>query len=807
MLTRTTPEGGLRLLLGLGLYSSAVIAFQLSLMQLVSIAQWHHFAYMIISIALMGFGASGTVLALARKKLLKHEGKLVPLLFIASGLLMVVAFQISRLELIRFDVFVMFADGYGFWKLVVSYLLFAMPFFLGALAIGIIFISRSKEIGSYYFSNLLGSGMGGLVALFLMSWLSPDAIPLIIGCIAIVSGLTVAKKTTRKLVIPTSILAFGLSIFVAVRPLQFHPSEYKAIERALNLPDANVTHRFPSVHGLVEVVHSPVQRFSPALSFNFMGEPKGGYAVFVNGDYYGHVINHSDYDQDHILNFSTLNLPYLVSTPERVLILDAGTATNVSHAVGNGARQVDAVIPDVTISRLLTTDLSDASGGVLSRPEVRVHNVEPRNFLRDNKTTQYDLIVLPIQEGFGGTTGLGALREEFGLTIEAFGQMVNSLSPQGIISISTWFDYPSRTSLKIPATLIEAAKVLNHDNPENHIAAIRSWGTITFVLMREPLSQNQIERIRGFCYEMLFDPLLLTGLKPHERHYHNLVEDTTFFDLLDRIIIGDSSVFAEYAFNISPATDNKPYFNRYLKLSKLKHLLETYGASQLPFLELGYLTLLVTLVQALALAFIMIFLPLFFLKRSMLGKVSTLLYFGAIGLGYMFAEIILIQRFILYFGTPVHSVVAVISTMLVSSGLGSYFSNRIKADKKSLLKVGATVATLLLLLVLFLQPVIQGSISAPLAVKVAIGLLMIGIPAFVMGFMFPLGIRLLDSYDNLQIPWAWGINGCLSVSSTSLATLLAVEKGFNAVILIAVVAYIIAAIAFSIGGLTKSKRV
>ncbi len=762
---------------------------------------------MIISIALMGFGASGTVLALAGKKLLRHQDKLVPLLFVASGLLMVVVFQISRLEWLRFDVFIMFGGGGGFWKLFLNYLLFSLPFFLGALAIGIIFISKSKEIGSYYFSNLLGSGLGGLYALFLISWFSPKIIPVVIGCLAIASGLIVAGEKTLKLVIAVSLLAFSLSVFMASRPFEFHLSEYKAIDQALNLPEAEITHKFSSVHGLVEVVHSPAQRFSPALSFNFAGEIKGGHAVFVNGDYYGQVINHADFETDHILNFSTFNLPFVVSNPEKVLVLNEGTATNVSHALANGARQVDAVIPNRIISRLLKDDLHEASGGILTRPGVEVHNMEARNFLWHRNTPQYDLIVLPIKEGFGGTSGLGALREEFSLTTEAFDQMINILSPQGMISISTWFDYPHRTSLKIPATLIEAARTLNPGQPQKHVAAIRSWGTITFVLKKEPFDQTQNGLIRDFCNKMLFDPLLLSDLEPHERQHYNMVGDTTFFNLLDRIIAGDTSVFAEYAFNIAPATDNKPYFNRYLKLNKFDDLLKTYGAGQLPFLELGYLTLLVTLIQALVLVFILIILPLFFIKKSKLGKGSTLLYFGAIGLGYMFAEIILIQRFILYFGAPVYSVAAVISTMLVSSGLGSLLSKRVKVDQQSIFKIGTTVAAILLLLILFLQPVLQGSISAPITVKVAIGLLVIGIPAFAMGFMFPLGVRLLDRYDSSQIPWAWGINGCLSVTSTSLATLLAVEKGFNAVMLIAVVAYLIAALAFSIGGLGKRKKI
>jgi hypothetical protein len=401
-----------------------------------------------------------------------------------------------------------------------------------------------------------------------------------------------------------------------------------------------------------------------------------------------------------------------------------------------------------------------------------------------------------MQESFGGSAGINALREDYSMTLEAFSLMWDQLSEDGAIAVTTWLDYPSRASLKILASLAETARSKGVEHPTNHIAAIRSWGTISFVLKRSSITDREQSLVREFADNMSFDPLLLPSLRPAERMQYNHLDDESLFDYMDEIMAGNEAFSAGYGFVISPASDDKPYFSQYLKLSSLRQMAETFGQGQLPFLELGLLIVVVTLVQSTILALLFILLPLFRLRKGRHKKSGTLLYFAALGVGYMFVEIILIQRFVLYFGQAVYAISAVISTMLIASGVGSLLSERLKAAPKVIALAGATITLMLVAYAFALTPVLQGSISIDLHWKILISLLMIGIPSFVKGMMFPLGIRYLSVYDQSQIPWAWGINGSVSVISTSLATLIAVEAGFMTVMLIAMGCYLLATMVF-----------
>jgi len=196
------------------------------------------------------------------------------------------------------------------------------------------------------------------------------------------------------------------------------------------------------------------------------------------------------------------------------------------------------------------------------------------------------------------------------------------------------------------------------------------------------------------------------------------------------------------------------------------------------------------------LALLFILLPLLRLRKSKRKKTGTLVYFSALGIGYMFVEIILIQRFVLYFGQPVYAISAVISTMLIASGVGSLVSGKLRFSPQKPAFIGGLITLMLLAYVFILTPLIQGSITLPPGWKIIISLLLIGIPSFFKGMMFPFGIRFLSNHDATQIPWAWGINGSVSVISTSLATLIAVEAGFQIVMIMAVVCYLIAAMTF-----------
>ncbi len=152
-----------RLMMAIALLSVALIAYQVAIIQLLSYVQWHHYANMVISIALLGFGAAGTFLSLFREKLLTYSNRLLPLLMIASGLSMVIAVWTSRSDVARFDSWLLFVDKSQWLALFINYLLFFIPFFFGALALGIIFIKHVEEIGKFYFSNLFGSGIGAVL--------------------------------------------------------------------------------------------------------------------------------------------------------------------------------------------------------------------------------------------------------------------------------------------------------------------------------------------------------------------------------------------------------------------------------------------------------------------------------------------------------------------------------------------------------------------------------------------------------------------------------------------------------------------
>jgi hypothetical protein len=314
-------------------------------------------------------------------------------------------------------------------------------------------------------------------------------------------------------------------------------------------------------------------------------------------------------------------------------------------------------------------------------------------------------------------------------------------------------------------------------------------------MTKSQLTTNEINNTRSFCEEMMFDPAILPDLKTEERSAYNQLQDERFFRYLDQILSKERKEFySNYDFNIQPATDNKPFFSQYLRLKSLERLASFFGNRSLPFFEVGYLLVLVTLVQTLLASFVLIILPLFKLGWKGKNKLSILLYFSGIGLGYMFVEIVLIQYFILYFGSPVYSASAVITALLIFSGLGSYVSGKFITSRKQLILLFVFIALVLLIYAFALMPVLQGTVHFGLPYKLLIVLLLIGPLAFLMGMPFPSGLSAVSKANPASIPWAWGVNGCTSVISTALATIVSVELGFNWVLLLAAVAYCLPAL-------------
>lgn len=778
-----------RLMAAMALLSVALIAYQVAVIQLLSYIQWYHYANMVISIALLGFGAAGTVLSLLRTWLMKHSNTLLPVLMILSGLTMVLAVELTGNSFARFDSYLLFTDRTQWFRLLLNSLFYLVPFFLGALAIGIIFIKYVEEIGRFYFSNLAGSGVGAVLAAVMAWYFLPASLPVVMALISLVAGLLVISVKKQWYIV---VLAAGIAVFIFYRtdqPVRLKQSEYKSLSKTMNLPSSRVFLQKPGPFGLVQVVSADALRYAPGLSLAFDKEVGVKSAVFNNGDWYGPLDSWSAEDSFHLLDYTTMAIPYVLKKRNRVLVLSAGTGLHVSHGLSKGAQEIDAVESHRGIYDLILEDLVVANDSLAHRRGVHFHNTEPRSFLSASRK-KYDLIQLPMTGSFGGGVGLYAMREEYILTKQAFLEMWDLLEKDGIISITAWMDYPFRNPLKIMSTLSESLDDAGIMNKQNYITAIRSWGTVTFMLKRAPFSVQDTMAIRRFCDEYFFDILWMPGLKKEERSVYNGIGDSSFFTYTDELLFGDRrKLYDEYGFHIRPATDDKPYFSQFLRWKSLSRLSDIFGAQAVPFLELGWLISAVSFLLISALAILLILLPLF--KIGMHGgyKAWTLLYFSGLGAGYMLLEIVLIQKFILFFGNPVYAASFIICVMMLASGAGSYYSSRVIPGQKELLKILVMISLILLFYTFFLSPILNQVAGNSGLLKLFISVPVVALPAVLMGMPFPLGLRLLAEREEKNVPWAWGINGCVSVISASLAALLAVELGFSAVILLSATFY------------------
>ncbi len=778
-----------RLMLATAAISASLIGFQVVLVQVISILQWHHFANMVVSIALLGFAVAGTTLSLWRESMIKNSQWLLPLLTLMSALTMIVAIELSQYHFVRFDSYLLFVNSSQWFFLLINYILYFLPFYFGALALGIIFVKYVDQIGRFYFINLVGSGVGGLISAFLAWYFLPAALPALFALLTLFAGVLMFTHERRQLLVSLTVVIFLFSFYRIIYPVKLAPSEYKSVSRTMNLPAAEIVIEKASPYGLLQVVSAEGLRYAPGLSLAFTGNLPVKNVVFNNGEWVGAMMSTRSQDSLKFFDYTSMTLPYALQKREKVLILNSGTGFDVAQALRWASGEIDAIEPNRALVDLLLTTLALDNDSIFYQPPVNLIAMEPRAYMSQTKK-KYDLITIPLVGSFGGTMGMYAMREEYTLTSESFLKLYELLDEDGAISVTTWVDYPFKNPLKLMAMLSDVLE--NKGLPQrSHLVAVRSWGTITFLLSKAPFITEDVSGLRAFCDSLFFDPLLLPGISREERSNYNVMNDSSFFSYADELIMGNKEeLFNAYDFHLRPPTDDKPYFSQFLRWKSLPHLKEVFGSHSVPFLEIGFLISIITFIQLTALAFILVVVPLIRLKWADKQAVWIVLYFGGLGMGYMFFEIVLIQKFILLFGNAVYAVAWVISAVLISSGLGSYCSGFF-IRKKSWLFILMLITFFLAIYSLILSTILQSIVGLAYPLKLLISFLIIALPSFFMGMPFPAGLRFCSASNKERVPWAWGINGCASVISASLASILAVEFGFTLVLLLSAMVYLI----------------
>lgn len=817
-------------LLAVAVVSAGVLAYEVLLTRLFSIVQWHHFAYMVISIALLGYGASGTFLVFAQHRLRRDFTSVFAASAALFGISAVVAFAIA--ERLPFNALAVIWEPRQLLYIPILYLLFTVPFFCGATCVGLALAAFPKHIARIYRYDLVGAGAGALgvaAALFLVT--PSSALKLIaglaVGAAALASVLTTYAAGRWR----ATLITLGALAALAVMPpswTELRLSEYKGLSRALLAPSTEVLDEDSSPLGLLTVVRSPTVPFrhAPGLSLNNAIEPPPQLGIFTDGDGLN-VITAFDGRTEPLryLDDTPAALPYHLLERPAVLILGAGGGAEVLLALYHRAARIDAVELDAQIVRLVRASYADFAGELYDRPEVRVHVAEARSFVAGS-ADRYDLIELPLLDSLAtAAAGTLSLSESYVYTIEAFAQYLEHLRPGGYLAITRWLKLPPRDSLKLFATAVVALERKGIREPGRQLALIRSWNTTTLFVKNGLLTAEDVARIRTFAAVRSFDLDYYPGIARAEANRFNVLDQPYVFEGAAALLGSDRQAFLDrYKFDLTPATDDRPYFFDFFRWRALPELLERRALGAAALLDWGYLVLVATLLQALALSLVLILAPLVFRRgvrepASARGQVA--LYFLAIGLAFLFVEIASIQRFVLFLGHPVYALAVVLCAFLVFAGLGSGVAPRLEAGLAALHRAlpgrptgggrgrvlallpasllpfaVAGIASTALLHLLLLPSIFRWLMPLAESPKIVLSLLLIAPLAFCMGMPFPLALSRLAQRAPDLVPWVWGINGCASVASAILATLLAMSIGYTAVLVIAIGLYLLAAALF-----------
>ncbi len=793
-------------LFAVALVSAAALAYEVLLTRVFSIVLWHHFAYMIISVALLGYGAAGSVVSALRPPLERHYD----LAFIAAAALFGSTALLCGLaaQRVGFNPLELAWSSRQLAHLAAAYALLALPFFFAAVCVCLTLTRFGAEIPRVYSFDILGGACGSLgIVAALFAFPPGEALVLVAGTGGAAAAAGAFRLGRPRLGVALLLLLAGGAAGLPKGLTQLELSEYKPLAQALDVQGARLDFETSSPLGLVSVVENSTVplRHAPGLSLNAPREPPPQLAVFIDGEG-PHAIDRFDGRRESLeyLDFVTWALPYHLMARPAVLVLGAGTGIDLLQAHYHGARSVDAVELNPQVVELVERRYAEFSGQPYHLPGVRLHLAEARGFVAAAQD-RYDLIQVTLLDAFGAASaGLHALAESYLYTVEALESYLQRLNPGGFLAITRWASLPPRDPLKLFATAVVALERAGVGDPRRQLAMIRGWRTATLIVKNGAITREEVERIRSFCRTRSFDPVYFPGMERAEANRYTVLPQPWYYEGAQALLSPDRDAFlARYKFAIAPATDDRPYFFNSFKWRSAPEFLALRRQGALPPVDWGYPVLVATLLQALLASAALILLPLKFLRP---GPVSAprvpawriAAYFAAVGLAFMLMEIAFIQKLTLFLSHPLYAVAVALAGFLLFAGMGSRFAARYtrEPDRRPdprwrvvlLLWAGAMLALLVLPLL------IDRGIGLPDPARIALALILIAPIAFPMGMPFPLGLAQVARRWEPWVPWAWAINGCASVVGAVAASLFAVHAGFTAVVLLALVLYLVAAV-------------
>ncbi len=791
------------------LISGAAVGFEIALTRYFAVAKWSEYGYWVISIVMVGFALSGVTIALARDWAVRHGPWLLtwlsPLLILtaAAGYYGTTANPFNPLQLQNAVTFLPQLGNIALYYAVL------LPFFyLTGLYISITFVLNADRVGQVYGFDLTGAGAGAALVLGLMTLLHPFQLVAALLCVLAVTGLFGARPWRTG---AAALVALVASEAVLLLDGRADYNEFKAIYAPLHVPDAKQVAEVRSPRGLYALLDDFTERLDTDVSNNagLLGVPgpPQAFGLYRDGNRVAALPKPAGADAAYAP--AALDaLPYRLLPGARVLLAGSSGGFRVRQALTLDAKQVDVLEPDPVILGALRHGLGP-SPALAPDPRVRLLPDSPLAAVQAGAS--YDLIDVSADFLDAGEANAIAY------SAEAIEHYLAALAPDGLVSIPVSIREFPVYAVRVLATVREALRHRGVSDPAAHVVVYRSAWNLRVLVANQPWTAGRIAAARAFCDERSFDVSYYPGIDVVAARagiYNDLPavsfdsgevtsgagSEDAVADEAGPVLRGEGSE-SQDAFNLAPITLDRPFYYSVLRLTHMPTILKRLEI--LPQAEVGQLVNLAVLAQAIVIALVVLAVPLFF--RNVTGGERRVLrpvvYFASLGLGFLFIEIFLIEKASLYLNDRTSAFALVLTGMLVFSGVGSLLADRVQSAGIAI--SAAVVVGWCVLALLGLEPLLLATLGLPWVVRAGLLLLLVAPVSVALGLPFPLGLARAGSAGGGFLPWAWGLNGAFSVVATPLANLVAVQSGFDRVLLVAALLYVVTFLAYPSARKTK----
>ncbi len=788
------------------LVSLSSLAFEVLLTRVFSISQWNHLSFMVISIALFGFAASGVFLSILddrrkgwEKRLSRRAG--LDAWVVLYSVCALAAF--IALNSIPLDYFRLPSEPVQIVWLLAAYLGLSVPFFLAGSIVSTGFAALPSRAGIVYFSTMSGSALGALAPIPLLSRIEEGPLLVLFAVVPLAfcflprTGDPEGARKRNGAIIAAGAAALAVAVFLCFandgKWIEAKPSPYKSLAQTLKYPDSKTIESFSGIRGKVDIVESPYVRFAPGLSLQFHKALPKQKTLYLDAD---SPLALYDIAKMSDVEFATYSLPFAAyaAMPElsEVLVIQRGGGSAIAAAMASGAKSVTVAEQNRTVAKVLREHYG-----------LRVVEVSsPAAFLADSKR-RYSVIHL---ERWGPSLpGAGALDQDSLTTVDSVAACLRNLGENGMVAMTGKLLLPPSNVPRLWATAYEALRKVGKTKPGEHMAILRNWDMFVLIVSARPLfdalaqneSSSQGRLLQEFAERLNFDLAYLPGLQEKDANRFNVFDAPYYYGEIRRLQEAyeegrESKYYEDCILDARPQYDSRPFPNRFLKWGRIADLYRATGSRPRSFLLSGELVVAAVFAEALFVAVVLLVLPMALASGKKKPMVFPLIFFLCVGAGFMFAEIFFIKKIALLFSSPAVGFTVVLSGMLVFSGVGGFMSQ--KMDRQALRRSLFGLFVIFCAFCAFFGPMEKWLIERGEPVRYLLSYLVLLPAGLLLGIPFSLGMRLvLDTAKGRA--YAWAANGCASVLASVAAAQVAVAEGIPALALLAALSYLLALLA------------